>query len=196
MTKRLLRKTLSASVLGFASAALLLVAPARTSASVGVGASLDELVRSSNGVAVVTPLDARSEWQDGRIVTFHRLRVESLVSGTSPGSEVVVATLGGRVGKVAQVVEGEAAFPREERSLVFLRALSGGRSAVTARAQGQFRLRTTASGRFTLIRNGRLGKLVAPRGERGDVAALSLHGVSYESGVERIVTTWGRIHAR
>jgi len=198
MTASVRHKITSPASLWITAALSLLIASSHAHASVSVAASLDELLRDSTSVALVTPLAARAEWQGRRIVTYHRLRVDSSVSGDAPPGEVIVETLGGQVGKIAQRVEGEPDFSRGEPALVFLRAGREGALFVTKRGQGQFRLRA-AAGRFTLLRNAELGKLLPARrgvAPRAEAAVLELHGVALETAIARIGQRWGQIHAR
>jgi len=186
------------ALLAIAAGTSLLAGSSRAGASVGIAASLDEIARQSTSVALVTPLEARSEWQGRRIVTFHRLRVESVVSGSAPGTEVVVQTLGGRVGKIAQVVDGEPTFANGEQALVFLRGDAAGPLRVTLRAQGQFRVQG-GDGNLRLVRPRQLGKLLRARPPSAATltdAALTLDGASLAAGVDRIVAVWRRVHAR
>src|SRR4051812_18271700 len=68
----------------------------------------DALVRSADAVAVVTPLEQFAAWEDGRIYTHTRVRVEQRIAGDSrtitEGAEAFVRTRGGIVGDVGQLV--------------------------------------------------------------------------------------------
>jgi hypothetical protein len=191
------RRGFASVMVRVAMGAALLAGSSQVGASVSVGASVVDLAERSSSVAVVTPIESRSEWQGRRIVTVHRLGVESVVAGEAPGSEVVVKTLGGSIGGVAQRVEGEAEFVRGTRSLVFLAKAEQGARRVTARGQGQFRIAPNAAGKLALFRNPRLGHLLRARDARSAEAAVeTLHGASLESGLDRIVSTWRQVHAR
>src|SRR5436305_1965596 len=98
------------------------VTPREASASVAVAASLEDLARSSSVIARVTAVSNESAWEDGRIVTYSRVRIDGIVAGRAPADarELRIRTLGGRVGSIGQLVEGEAAFVANESSLVFL----------------------------------------------------------------------------
>src|SRR5579863_8710065 len=125
--------------------ALVAVTSAAASASVSLPVTWDALVRGSTAAAVVTPVDSKAVWEDGRICTYTHVRVERAVAGSlAAGDEPWVRTLGGIVGKVGQIVDGEAVFSPGRASLVFLRAATAGSAGsagaldVTARGQGQF----------------------------------------------------------
>lgn len=104
--------------------------------------SLSDLVRQSSRIARSTPLDsfARHEQIGGmkHIVTYSRLRVDEQLHGASQESEILVRTLGGQVGDVAEIVHGEALLALNEECLVFLRKNSEGIEHVTEMAQGHY----------------------------------------------------------
>ena len=86
--------------------------------------SLKELVQQSRTVVVATPLGGSSSWErvggSRRIVTRTRIRVDQLVRGQDPdSSEMVVRTLGGSVGKIGQLVEGQAELRAGQSTLLF-----------------------------------------------------------------------------
>jgi hypothetical protein len=121
-------------------------------AAVARALGIRELVDRSKRVVVATPLDQACEWQviggSRRIVTLTRVRVEELVTGATPeASELMVQTLGGRVGKIGQLVEGEAQLLVGESSLVFTREALSGLYAVTAMAQGHYPIGVEARGK-------------------------------------------------
>src|SRR5687767_275799 len=84
----------------------------RADATVVRAVSVEELVRRSHGVLVATPLERMAEWArvggTRRIVTLTRVRVEETVAGVNEDSELLVRTLGGRIGDIGQLVDGEA----------------------------------------------------------------------------------------
>jgi hypothetical protein len=122
--------------------------PREAHAAVALLVSMDELVGASTYVVVAQAGERTSVWEDlpggRRIVTYTRFKVERAVVG-SPGSEVMVRTLGGVVGTVGQAVSGEAKIASGERSLLFL-AKSGGALVVTGLAQGHFPIAVDAKG--------------------------------------------------
>src|SRR5512135_3022274 len=87
--------------------ALIVGAPAAR-ASVSFTVVLDALVEESSAACVVTPVEAKSVWENGRIYTYTRVRVERTLAGAASGAEVWVQTMGGSVGDIGQLVDGEA----------------------------------------------------------------------------------------
>ena len=184
---------------------------ARASVSFAVG--YDEMVTDADAVAVVTPIDQRSVWEDNRIVTYTRLKVEENVAGqTSAGTEVWVRTLGGAIGKIGQQVDGEAVFVHGKSSLVFARLRSPGTFTVVARAQGQFPVLVDAqTKRKSVMKNANCGVLL-PRiqqttstvgpvarqarntGMTTIVAVDALHGRMLEDVTRDIAAQWKRLH--
>jgi hypothetical protein len=109
-------------------------------------------VERSTRVVFATALDQACEWLvvggNRRIVTLTRVRVEEHVTGSAPeASELMVQTLGGKVGKIGQLVEGEAELAVGESSLVFTREVLGGLYGVTAMAQGHYPVAVEARGK-------------------------------------------------
>src|SRR5438067_5620753 len=92
---------------GLLLAAILFCAAPRAEASVSFTVPMDALVEESSAACVVLPLDAKSVWENGRIATYTRVHVDRVLAGSAP-SEVWVKTLGGAVGDVGQMVDGEA----------------------------------------------------------------------------------------
>lgn len=108
-------------------------------ASVQLAVLFDELLRDSSSVAVVSGLEQRSAWEDGRIYTYTRVRCDRALAGElKPGAEAWIRTMGGVVGDVGQSVSGEPSVGVGAPSVVFLHAGPAGTLEVTARAQGQF----------------------------------------------------------
>jgi hypothetical protein len=136
----------------FGSFGVGLLASSRADAAVARALGIRELVDRSKRVMVATSLDQECEWQviggSRRIVTLTRVRVEELVTGAAPeATELMVQTLGGRVGKVGQLVDGEAELVIGESSLVFTREVLGGLYGVTAMAQGHYPIGVEARGK-------------------------------------------------
>lgn len=115
-------------------------------ASVMIAVPFDSLVKDADAVAVILPQEAKSVWEDGRIYTYTRVKVEQGVAGETTGAggaggagEVWIRTMGGVVGKIGQLVDGEPVFAVNKPNLVFLRKFkAGGTWEVSARAQGQY----------------------------------------------------------
>jgi hypothetical protein len=136
----------------FSSVGVGLLTSAGADAAVARALGIRELVERSTRVVVATALDQACEWQviggSRRIVTLTRVRVEELVTGAAAeASELMVQTLGGKVGKVGQLVDGEAELVVGENSLVFTRAVLSGLSAVTGMAQGHYPIGVEARGK-------------------------------------------------
>lgn len=136
---KLLRSSLLAAVLAGASAFAMLV-PSDAQASVSIAVAFDALVKDADTVGVVTPVESKSVWEEGRIYTYTRVKVEQGVAGElGTGSEGWIRTMGGVVGKIGQLVDGEPVFTANKSSLVFMRKFKvSGQWEVSARAQGQY----------------------------------------------------------
>ena len=137
----------------FGAGALALFESRPASASTARALTLSELVKRSSSVLVLTPVARRSSWQtiggSRRIVTDVRARVEDLVSGADPSAtEVVVRTLGGQVGSLGQIVEGEAELTLAESSLTFLSQSQPDLYGVTGMGQGHYPIVAEARGRI------------------------------------------------
>src|SRR5947208_13449238 len=96
--------------------ALLPTEDAQASVSIAVG--FDALVKDADGVAIVTPTEAKSVWEDGRIITYTKVRIDQSVAG-DVGKEAWVRALGGVVGKIGQLVDGEPVFAPNKQTLLF-----------------------------------------------------------------------------
>jgi hypothetical protein len=158
----------------FGAGALGLLKSAPAEASVARGLTLRELVTRSTSVLQVTPVAKRSSWQTiggtRRIVTEWRARVDDLVSGQDPSaSEVLVRTLGGSVGSLGQLVEGEAELAIGQPSFTFVTELEPSLFGVTAMGQGHYPIATEQRGRI-LRTNRQLPALLG--GKDGAVATL------------------------
>lgn len=138
--------------------------------------SLEELVKRSSSVLVGLPLERWAEWAriggTKRIVTLTRLRVEETVSGAED-SELLVRTLGGRIGDLGQLVDGEAELRVGERSLVFAHRFEPGLSGVTAMAQGHYPFES-GSGEPRLVRSPRVATMVQSK----SAAVAQLEGMT------------------
>jgi hypothetical protein len=137
--------------------------PRQAAATTALAVSLDELVARSGKIFFGRPLTAHSRWVDlgagRRIVTYTTVQVEEPLEGELE-AQYVVRTLGGKVGKVGQLVHGEAHLRIGEDNLIFLRKNRDGAHVVTARAQGQYPLHKDERGTRRLRRSPRLAHLV------------------------------------
>lgn len=118
--RSLRRVALAACIMGCFAA----VSP-MAEATIARALELSRLVATSTSIVLAQPVSARSTWEtlgpSRRIVTYTRVRVaESVVGEAQPGAELVIRTLGGRVGDIAQTVGGEASLREEDPALLFL----------------------------------------------------------------------------
>lgn len=154
-----------------ASASLSVLVPTDAHASVSIAVGYEALVKDADAVGVVTPVESKTVWEEGRIVTYTRVKVEQGVAGDfGTGAEGWVRTLGGVVGKIGQLVDGEPVFTANKSSLVFLRKWKGsGTWEVSARAQGQYPIvvnetdKTRPLGQRRVMRSGAVGMLLPPK---------------------------------
>jgi hypothetical protein len=179
-----------------------LLAPRAADASVSIALTVDDVARASTLVARVTPLATSSSWEDGRIVTTTRLRVDRTIAGRAADDArtVEVRTLGGVVDGVGQIVEGEASFSRSESSIVFLVPEGRARFHVVGRAQGQLVLGRSSAG-AEIVRIGRVGELVAravrpPEAPVRGQLVKALDGEAVEVAIASAASAWERTHAK
>lgn len=187
------------------------VLPSDAGASTSVALSVRELASTSDAIVRVTQIAKTSAWEDGRIVTTSKVRVDRVVAGTPPGSELSIRTLGGVVGELGQYVEGEADLAPGEQAVLFVAPLRASASATTAtmrvvgRAQGRWSI--TRDARATdareVVRVRSPGKLVERRGESGAGTvrataklAASLDGASFDDAASEAAREWSVSHAR
>jgi hypothetical protein len=181
------------------------VAPAAR-ASVSYTVVLDALAKESAAACLETPAEVKSVWEGGRIVTYTRLHVDSLLAGSLP-DEIWVRTLGGVVGDIGQQVEGEAVLRLGQQSVLFLTQYQGS-WVVTARGQGQFPIVRDASGALRLRKNTHAGALLPPRAATvtriraattyalaAEPAADALDGKTIPDATTEITSAWRRTHA-
>lgn len=161
--------------------ALAALVPTDAQASVSIAVAFDALVKDADTVGIVTPVESKSVWEEGRIYTYTRVKVDQGVAGElATGSEGWVRTMGGVVGKIGQLVDGEPVFTANKPSLVFMRKFKmrgpsesgvngmSGQWEVSARAQGQYpvvvdeSIKDTARAR-RVIRSNAVGVLLPPK---------------------------------
>jgi hypothetical protein len=158
-----------------AAAASIAVVPSDAKASVSIAVGFDALVKDADAVAIVSVADASSVWEDGRIATYTRVKVDQGVAGAVP-AEIWVRTLGGVVGKIGQLVDGEPVLVPGKQSLLFLRKFTtAGTWEVSARGQGQFPIvLDEATKTKKVIRNAHAGLLLPPKPKAVDETAGAL----------------------
>jgi len=188
--------------------ALATMAGSQADASVSIAVSYDALVHDSTAVTVATATEARAVWEDGRIVTYTHLHVDRSIAGALPtNSEPWVASLGGIVGTIGQVVDGEPTLRVGMPYLLFLRpdsTATQGVFIVTARAQGQFHLKAAtsgatpaASGAVQVKRNPGVGEILPPRGVTTTKAAAdAIADRNLDDVAKDIATAWAKSHAK
>jgi hypothetical protein len=129
------------------------------------------------------------------------------VAGQLADREVMVRTRGGAVGKIGQIVEGEALLPVGSASLLFLRLAVDpvskaplGYFTVVARAQGQFPIVVGDDHERRLVRASDVGGLVPPATAATQpaqrLAGEALHQRRVDDAVRDIVALWPRLHPR
>jgi hypothetical protein len=170
-------------------------------ASVSIAVTWDGLLHESSAAVVATPVESRSVWENGRIYTYTRLHVDRAVAGSvAAGGDVWVRTMGGIVGKIGQIVEGEAVLAPSHPSLLFLHAGPVGAFEVTARGQGQFPVVTdTSGGPAKVVRSHAVGAIVAPKTPTPAttqlrLAADVLHGRAVDDVARDIAAAWSHAH--
>ena len=193
------RATLCTALAGAAFAA-----PGETAAhaSVAIAVSWEGLLEESSAAVIVTALEARAVWEDGRIYTYTHVRVDRSVAGElTLGGDAWVRTMGGIVGKIGQVVEGEAALIAGRSSLLFLHPGPVGAFEVTARAQGQFPVVSNDPKLPPYVVRGHAAGLIVRNA--GNLAGRSnvllagelLHGRSVDDAAREVTSAWNRTHA-
>ncbi len=137
-------------------------------ASLARAVPVDELVGRSQHVMVGEPLDAWSVWerigQRKHIVTYTRVRALELLAGADPKEdELLVRTLGGRVGELGELVHGEAKLTLGARGVLFVMPARGV-LGVTAMAQGHYPLLRDVAGAERLRRSPEAAELLNEEG--------------------------------
>ncbi len=182
-------------------------------ASVSVSALFEELLQGASAAAVVTPIEKQGVWEGAHIATYTRVHVDQVMGGTLP-PEIWVRTLGGAVGKIGQIVEGEAQFPMGQESLVFVRPhvepgspKPTGSFVVVERAQGQFPVAGGEGDGRHLAQAADIGSLIAPPPEHWARASQRLppgveprlahevlDGRTLRDAAREIAIAWARMH--
>jgi len=179
-------------------------------ASVSIAVTFDGLVRETSLAAVVTPIEQRAYWENGRIYTYTRVSVDRVLAGGAadgagaasdkPG-EVWVRTMGGIVGKIGQAVDGEAVLIVGRPSLLFLHSGPPGALEVTARGQGQFPIVVDEKKATRVIRAGNVGALLQPKSRTTQattpaaLAADVIHGRLLDDVARDVASAYKRLHA-
>ncbi len=148
--------------------ALGLLASRSALASLARAVPVEELVARSRHVLLAEPLDAESVWeqigQRRHIVTYTRVRALELLAGADPKQEeLMVRTLGGRIGDLGELVHGEAMLELGARGVLFVMPTHGA-LGVTAMAQGHYPLLRDTAGVERLRRSPEAAELVGEDG--------------------------------
>jgi hypothetical protein len=166
-----------------ASACASLFVPSDASASVSIAVGFDALVKDADAVVVITPNEAQSVWEDGRIYTYTKVKVDQGVAGDlGAGADGWVRTMGGVVGKIGQMVDGEPVFQTGKPSLLFLRKFKENTVfEVSARGQGQYPIKIDETTHLKrLIKSAHGGLIIPPKppanaaGQSGQVQTQSV----------------------
>lgn len=214
---RLLRSSFLAAALAVAPAALSVFIPADAQASVSIAVGFEALVKDADAVGVATPIESKSVWEDGRIYTYTKVKIDQSVAGdVGTGSEGWVRTMGGVVGKIGQMVDGEPVLTVGKPSLLFLRNFKqGGTWQVSARAQGQFPITVDDATKIRkIIRSANVGMLYPPKAKpaadangqqtldprfvsedfKPRLAGEVLHDRPLDDAVREVAATWKKLH--
>ncbi len=106
--------------------------------------SLTALVKSSRGIAVVTPLAGESHYEElgrrRRIVTDTRVRIEETLAKDGMDHEILVRTLGGAIGREGERVHGQVQWALGKPCVAFLLQGPDGVFYVNGMSQGHYPL--------------------------------------------------------
>lgn len=162
----MLRIRLLPAILGSLLAVFVLSEPA--DASIVQALDLDELAAEAEQIVLGRVLFSESfQHRNGQLGTWHRIGIEREVVGQAPTEdEIIIETLGGRIGDVAMRVEGEASFTVGERVLVFIQG-GGPYSASRAVGMGQGVMRVRSEQGVDTVRQSREGLMLVRRDLRG-----------------------------
>lgn len=146
--------------------AILLASPA--DASIVKGLELEELVDEAERIVLGRVLFSESfQRRDGTLGTWHRIQVESDLRGNAVDErEVIVETLGGRMGEIGMRVEGEPSFELGERVIVFMEG-GGPYTAFRPVGMGQGVMRVRTEQGVETVRQSREGLMLLRRDAQG-----------------------------
>jgi hypothetical protein len=134
----------------------------QASATIMRSLSLPALVQGSRRIVVVTALASESHYEElgrrRRIVTDTRVRVEEgIAKSDGMDRELLVRTLGGKVGDVGELVHGQAQLTLGQPCVAFLLQAPDGLHYFNGMAQGHYPLRESVR---QLLRSPDLPELV------------------------------------
>lgn len=99
---------------------------------------LPSLVEVADVIVIASALEDRACWEDGRIVTYSRVRIDRAIAGHLGTEPLWIRTKGGTIGSICQFVDGEAVLQKTWPSLLFLVRVPGAGFEVAGGAHGQF----------------------------------------------------------
>ncbi len=154
------------SLLALAAVAASTFASHEADASVSIAVGFDALVKDADAVAVVTPTESKSVWEEGRIYTYTKVKVDKAIAGDTGTGETWIRTMGGVVEHVGQLVDGEAVLTAGKPNVLFIHKWRTSSTwEVSARAQGQYPVVADEKQPkvMKLIRAGHTGVLLPPK---------------------------------
>ncbi len=135
------------------------------------------MVGYSSRIVLGVPLEGTPRYEQigetRHIVTYTRFRVDELMHGGPQEPEILVRTLGGRLGQLGEIVHGEAELALNQPCVMFVRIDPDGIEQVTAMAQGHYPMLADASGTLRLSASRNMAHLVGGH----DSAVAQLTGV-------------------
>jgi hypothetical protein len=163
-----------------------LTSPAR--GSILQALDLDELVEQSDQILLGRVVFSESFVRpNGTLGTWHRIEVERDLRRTAASErEVIVETLGGRVGDLGMRVEGEPSFSVGERVVVFAHG-GGPYTAARPVGMGQGVLRVRNDDGSETVRQSREGMMLMRRNAQGRLEK-SLGAVPTEERLESFIS--------
>ncbi|MEO7034628.1 MAG: hypothetical protein ABI335_12465 [Polyangiaceae bacterium] len=173
--------------LGMLGAALTSLAwPRASQATTARAVSLRDLVARSTRVVFGVPLEGTPRYEQvgetRHIVTYTRFRVDELLQGGPQEPELLVRTLGGKLGQLGEIVHGEAELALNEQCVMFVHANPEGFEQVTAMAQGHYPMLSDESGTLRLHASRNMAHLIGQ-----DAAVAQLSGLNLGEARSRIL---------
>lgn len=165
--------------------------PRTTHATTLRALSVADLVQRSDRASVGVAVHTRSEWIElagsRRIVTFTRfMQTQDLLGDESGEDELLMMTLGGKVGDLRQKVPGEATLTLGQEALLFAtEAADDGSRRVVGMAQGKYGVERNDRG--ALVRASRaLPRLVSARPGPGGRAPRRAVDALHEKSLDEV----------
>ena len=105
--------------------------------------SLEQLAQAAGTIVRARCVSASARWENGAIWTFSEFDVAERFKGNPP-ARIQVRSPGGRVGHIVTRVEEAPEFRPGDDAVLFLEAGGDGSYAVSAWAEGTFRIRKSS----------------------------------------------------